>query len=83
MSEVSFYSQGKPLMEAAFASFIQWAWRDPETRAAFEADTGKKIATTSIDLMVDQATGYDKEVASEFVEWAITNLWGLEEEGRW
>lgn len=74
--EVSFYGQGKPLMDAMFASFVFWAWSDPETRAAFEAGTGMKMPTTSIDVMIDEATGYDKKVAAEFVQWAIINRWG-------
>lgn len=77
-----FYGQGDPLMEATFASFVQWAWRDEKTREAFENETGMRIARSPIDAMIDEATGYQGEVMEAFARWVIVNVWGkAEDEG--
>ena len=74
----NFYGKGNPLMEAMFGACVRWAWENPETREAFEKDTGMRVAQSPIDAMVDEATGYDKEVADAFVRWVIANVWGEE-----
>lgn len=65
-------------MEVAFASFVRWAWDDPETRRAFEADTGLRSADTPMDALVDDATGYGEHRAEAFVRWVAENVWGDE-----
>lgn len=77
MSETKeFYGKGNPVMESAFASYIQYAFRNPQMREAFEQDTGKRLARNPLDAMIDDATGYSPEEA--FIEWAIDNHWGRE-----
>ncbi len=75
----TFYGQGNPVMEIAFRDFVSWAWEDPATRAAFEADTGMKLpkpATTGLDRLIDEATGHYEEVVEAFTRWVIANVWG-------
>lgn len=76
----AFHGQGDPLMEAAFASCVRWAWNDPETRARFKAETGVKLADGGIGSLIDGATGYEDAVLETFVGWVVENLWGREDE---
>lgn len=80
--EGRFYGRGDPLMEAMFGSCVRWAWENPETRRAFEQETGMRSAGSPIEAMVDDATGYDEEVAEAFVHWVIGNVWGGPDSGR-
>jgi hypothetical protein len=67
-------------MEAAWYSFISWAWGFPEMRAEFEHDTGARLlpqARSGIEQIVDKATGAAADEAAAFVEWATRKHWGL------
>ena len=67
--------------------FMAWAWRDfvlwasdqPDIRAQFEHDTGKKFpvfATSPIEKAIDDATGYGDAALEEFVVWVTIAYWG-------
>lgn len=64
----------------AWRDFILWAWNEPDMRAQFTKTTGLAFQPprTSIDVIVDAATGSAKNVAFQFVEWATREHWGLE-----
>lgn len=72
----NFYGKGEPLMEAAFAQCVQWTWKQPTMRREFERKTGMKLAPHGIAAMIDEATGYDEEIAQAFVRFVITDVWG-------
>lgn len=71
------------LMRAAWVSALMWAAGNPEVQEQFVADTGIKLvaARSAIDLMIDQATGYQEEVVLKFAAWFNRNMWG-EVDGR-
>lgn len=71
-----FYGKGDPLMELAFADCVRWAWGDKEMRAEFERSTGKRLPTTDLESAIDEATGYDEELAGAFARWVIEDVWG-------
>ena len=75
-NEIDFYGKGDPLMEVAFADCVRWAWRDPQTRQAFEEETGMSSAKDPMGAMIDEATGYDKAVAERFIRWVTEEMWG-------
>ena len=77
--ERTFLGKGNPLMEAMFGACVRWAWEDEEMRQAFEAETGMKLAESSIEATIDDATGYREVVAEEFVRWVVENVWGKAE----
>lgn len=64
----------------AWRDFVMWAWTEPKMREQFTATTGLKIpaVTTPIDAAIDAATGASKSLASQFIEWATREHWGLE-----
>lgn len=71
-----FHGQGDPLMEAAFADCVRWAYGDPDVRDWFEAETGKRFPRSGMDRLIDQTTGNDGEIAEAFVRWVAERLWG-------
>lgn len=64
----------------AWREFILWAWNEPEMRAQFAKKTGLTFQRqrTSIEAIIDAATGSRKDVAFKFVEWATREHWGIE-----
>ena len=73
-----------PYMASAWVGCISWALGDPGTVAAFRRDTGVQWTpgATSIERMVDEATGAEWEFLKRFVRWANVNAWGpLDGEG--
>ncbi len=73
------------LQQIAWRDFITFAWNEPQLRKAFEAETGLHLhllPTSSIDALVDIATGAQKSIDGEymsaFVYWATKTQWGLD-----
>lgn len=68
------------LNTAAWRDFILWAWSEPEMRGQFTAKTGVEVrpVTSPIDAAIDAATGVNRSVAAQFIEWATREHWGLE-----
>ena len=64
----------------AWSDFIIWAWNKSELREQFTKKTGLSFQPprTSIDVILDAATGYKKDVAFQFIEWATREHWGIE-----
>lgn len=64
----------------AWCDFLLWAWNEPEMRTQFTAKTGVEIqsVTAPINAAIDAATGANKSVASQFIEWATCEHWGIE-----
>lgn len=64
----------------AWRDFLLWAWNEPEMRAQFTAKTGVKIqsVTAPINAAIDAATGATSSLASQFIEWATLEHWGIE-----
>ena len=64
----------------AWRDFLLWAWNEPEMRAQFTAKTGVEIQsiTSPINAAIDAATGANKSVAAQFIEWATCEHWGVE-----
>ncbi len=67
-----------------WAGFVQWAYSEPEIRAAFRESTGLMLPppapTIPIEAMIDQATGVSSgENIPAFVEWVTRQHWGIDE----
>lgn len=71
------YTDNNPVMTGAWASFIQWAFSESDIIAAFEAQTGNRLAVarTPIEAMVDKATGRHEHYIVAFVKWATETMW--------
>lgn len=69
-----------PIMSAAWADFIMWCEEQPETVAAFNAETGRAYMKPKppIEAMIDDATGKAQEDAFAFARWVTENHWGME-----
>ena len=65
----------------AWRDFLLWAWNEPDMRAQFTAKTGVEIqgVTSPINAAIDAATGASKSLASQFIEWATREHWGVED----
>ena len=66
----------------AWRDFLLWAWNEPEMRAQFTAKTGVEIQsitiTSPINVAIDAATGARESEATQFIEWATREHWGIE-----
>ena len=67
-----------PLMRWPWASCLRVVARDPEALAAFRRDTGCtwKPGHTSLDRMIDEATGAERDWLVQFITWFNANVWG-------
>lgn len=67
---------------AAFVSCMFWALGVPEMRAQFKVDTGLDVNSLAgrhpLEMMIDQATGYEAKLAGAFADWVCVNVWGEE-----
>lgn len=66
--------------QLAWASFIGWAFRQPEMREQFAADTGVAVnlPANAFEAAIDDATGHMDAVLEKFVEWATRTHYGLD-----
>lgn len=70
-----------PIMQGAFAAFMDWAWRQDEFHKAHCKATGcppMLKVSSPLDDMINQETGYEQQYAESFVKWAIKTKWGAE-----
>lgn len=70
------------LRSIAWRDFILWAASQPEAVAAFNAETGrtfKALASSSIEAMIDRASGKLEADATAFVDWVTDSQWGIDE----
>ena len=65
-----------PLMAIAWRDCLIWAARQDNIVSAFEADTGMYLPASTLDRMIDLATGFNEERAQAFVVWFNKNVWG-------
>jgi hypothetical protein len=70
-----------PIMQAAWIGSVRYALGQADIIAAFRKDTGEmwEIANSSIECMIDEATGADRDFLRKFVIWHNENLWGLKD----
>lgn len=69
-----------PAMAAAFVGMVRFAMHEPEIIDHFHHATGLVPFWTkqgsAIDIMIDQATGYQEDIVNSFIDWLIENYWG-------
>lgn len=65
-------------MMPAWISCMSWALTNDEIMAAFREDSGNQWqpGRSSLDKMIDDATGAGKKFITEFVRWANIHVWG-------
>ena len=77
------YIRDNPIMQGAFAAFIDWIWRQDGAHQQFTEETGErrpKPPANGLERMIDEATGHSDAYMGKFVEWAIKTQWGTEED---
>lgn len=69
-----------PITAAAWVDFIMWCQKQPETVAAFNAETGREYMKPKqpLEVMIDEATGKEQDDAFAFARWVTENHWGME-----
>lgn len=72
-----------PIMAGAWIGSLRYALTREDMMAAFRADTGNtwQPGKTTIDRMIDEATGADFDFLKAFAKWHNANVWG-EEDGK-
>lgn len=74
---------GYPLMTDAWAGCMMWAIGNTEIRAKFAEETKLSIDDIvnqrGFAKLIDEATGYKREVLIRFLDWATERVWGLDE----
>lgn len=74
------YVKDNPVMVSAYASFIDWIWRQEEARKRFERETRTpplRAAKSPIDAAIDQALGVEDSYMKAFIRWATVTQWGV------
>ena len=73
---------GEDFMVGAWIGLTQFLYTKKEYREAFKKETGFDIKSVidarGIDAMIDQSTGYQKEVMTAWADWITLNFWGTE-----
>lgn len=69
-----------PIMATAWADFIMWCEEQPETVAAFNAETGRAYMKPKqhLEALIDDATGKAQDDVFAFARWVTENHWGME-----
>lgn len=69
---------GWPVMAQAFIDFAMWAIGQPGFLKAFEESTGIKYRPPrdGLEKMIDDVTGANKHIVSQFLDWLTVNHWG-------
>jgi len=67
-------------MTPAWVDCLRWSIGEPEILAEFRVDTGCDFTPrlTSIDWMIDEATGRERAFIKQYVAWFNENVWGEE-----
>lgn len=65
-------------MWPAWVSCLHWASGKREVVDAFERDTGLHWTppNNTIDAAIDRATGADRHLFEQFIQWFNENIWG-------
>ncbi len=73
---------GLPLMFEAWFSCVLWCSSEADFRKQFESDTGLKLSAlvgrSHFDKMIDNATGFEREVLAGFCDYVTAQIWGEE-----
>lgn len=72
------YMPSNPLMAAAWIAHLRYCLGEEKIVTEFRKQTGNQWepGETSMDRLVDGATGADKAFFIEFAKWVNANLWG-------
>jgi len=65
-----------PLKRVAWRDCLIWVSGQEHFRERFEADTGMRLATSPLNALIDEATGYNTTVCTIFIIWFNENIWG-------
>lgn len=64
-------------MVGAWVGCLQWAAGVPELVERFHTETGvPRQGRTPLERLVDGASGFNRNIAEQFVRWANVNVWG-------
>ncbi len=77
------YGWGDPFLSGAFMECAKWAASEKEVMDTFESETGKSlnrlVGRSPITIMVDDATGFSRDLVASWFDWVALNVWGEEE----
>lgn len=70
-----------PLMMGAWASHLSAVAGMEDVVDEFEKDTGidisKSFKRSPMEMMVDKATGFDRDLFIKWADWVTVNYWGV------
>lgn len=73
---------GLPLMSEAWISCCLWALSEENIKKSFKEDTGFNVdnltSRTPFETLIDQSTGYERDVIITWLDWVTENVWGVE-----
>ena len=74
------YGWGDPLLSGAFMACVNWAASEKSIMDAFEKETGmnlnRLVGRSPITMMVDDATGFSRDLVAKWFDWVAVNVWG-------
>lgn len=74
------YGWGDPILSGAFMGCVNFATRQQQLVDQFEQESGLKlsrlVAASPIEKMVDDATGFSRELVAKWFDWVALNVWG-------
>jgi len=65
-----------PLQKMAWSGCLLWAIKNDKVLDHFVKDTGYSGPKSGLEMMIDEATGFDKVVVEQFVHWFNDHVWG-------
>lgn len=78
--ELQAVSERDDLNALAYRDCIMWAIGQQSIRDLFTVDTGMAWVepSSSLDRMIDAATGHERQFVEVFIPWFNENVWGAD-----
>ncbi len=74
---------GEEYMVPAWVGMVRHALGAEYIKKEFKKETGFDVdhvlKATGINAIIDQKTGYQRDIIAKFADWVTVNLWGVEE----
>jgi len=74
---------GLPIMIDAWLGCVNWAVTVNDFKKDFKKETGldvgKLLKRSSLEIMIDESTGFEQDAISKWCDWVTENIWGIKE----
>jgi hypothetical protein len=75
---------GYPAMKEAWSVCLSWAISHDNMRMQFKAETGfdidSLINASALCRMINEGTGYERDVFIAWCDWVTENVWGVDDQ---